>query len=62
MSSEVYEFTSQIKAQAFVKSLTKKGLEPGVDFSTRTKVKVEGSKHITIYCVYVYRKLGIFGA
>jgi hypothetical protein len=55
MSSEVHEFKSQVKAQVFVKSLVRKGMEPGIDFSTKTKP--DGT-----YCVYVYRKLGIFGA
>lgn len=51
----VKEFTSQVKAQAYVKSLVRKGLEPGIDFATKTKP--DGT-----YCVYIYKKLGIFGA
>lgn len=55
MSSDVHIFNSQVKAQAYVKSLMKKGLEPGADFSTKTLSN--GS-----YEVCVYKKLGIFGA
>jgi hypothetical protein len=55
MTNTVYEFSSQVKAQSFVRSLTRKGLEPGIDFTTKTKS--DGT-----YCVYVYRRLGIFGA
>lgn len=48
-------FTSQIKAQEYVKSLVRKGLEPGLDFSVKTLANGK-------YEVCVYRKLGIFGA
>lgn len=59
--SEVHEFTSQLKAQAFVKSLIRKGLEPGLDFKVYT-IQVGQYGKATEYRVEVYRKFGLFGA
>lgn len=48
-------FTSQAKAQAYVRSLQKAGYEVGLDFSVKTLPS-------GLYEVCLYRKLGIFGA